>query len=180
MPTPPSNYPQKVLITTPRLRISRLTPADAPFMRELLNSPPWLQYIGDRNVHTEADALKYLEDRIFPAYTSTGLGGWRVALKDTDVVIGNCGFYQRDFLDFPDFGFAFLPAYHGQGYGYEAATACLAYGLSELGITEVLAITLEMNQPSIGLLEKLGFWHDGTVNWPGDDAEEMLLYRLKS
>lgn len=162
-------------LLTPRLRITRMTPADAPFMLELLNSPPWLKYIGDRGIRTEADALAYLAERVFPAYAQSGLAGWRVALRETDEVIGNCGFYQRDFLAHPDFGFAFLPDYHGQGYGYEAAKACLDYGVEEHGVKEVLAITVPQNLPSRGLLEKLGFAERGSTRWP-DDPAELLLY----
>lgn len=165
------------MITTDRLHISKMTPTDAPFIRELLNSPPWLKYIGDRNIHSDADALKYMEERMFPAYESSGLAGWRVALKETDTPIGNCGFYHRDFLDHPDFGFAFLPEYLGQGYGYEAARACLDYGVKEHGVTEVLAITQENNLASIGLLEKLGFRQDGMVKYPGEEVE-LMLFRL--
>jgi ribosomal-protein-alanine N-acetyltransferase len=165
------------MITTSRLHISPFTAADAPFIQELLNSPPWLKYIGDRNIHSDEDALQYLEDKVLPAYASSGLAGWRVALKESDIPIGNCGFYQRDFLDHPDFGFAFLPDYLGQGYGYEAARACLDYGMKEHGVKEALAITQENNRPSIGLLKKLGFREDGTVKWPGDE-KELMLFKL--
>lgn len=163
------------MITTNRLYISQMTPADAPFIRELLNSPPWLKYIGDRNIHSDADALAYMEERMFPAYEKSGLAGWRVALKETDTPIGNCGFYQRDFLDHPDLGFAFLPQHLGQGYGYEAAHACLEYGIDQHGLTEVLAITQENNLASITLLQKLGFQEDGIVHWPGEEKELMLF-----
>ncbi|MEM9835540.1 MAG: GNAT family N-acetyltransferase [Bacteroidota bacterium] len=166
------------MIETDRLVISPLTPADAPFIYELLNSPPWLKYIGDRNVHSVDDALRYLENRVFPAYRKNGLAGWRVALKENDFPIGNCGFYQRDFLDTPDFGFAFLPEFIGKGYGYEAAQACLDYGIEQLGIKGICAITVPHNLASIGLLKKLGFKLEGTNKWP-DDPEVLELYRYE-
>ena len=48
------------MIQTPRLTLRELTPNDAPFMLELLNSPGWLTYIGDRKVHNLLDARQYL------------------------------------------------------------------------------------------------------------------------
>ncbi len=35
---------------TDRLNLTELSEADAAFMLELLNSPAWLKYIGDRGV----------------------------------------------------------------------------------------------------------------------------------
>lgn len=163
------------LFKTERLSFSRFTLADAPFLLELLNSPAWLKYIGDRNVKTIADAEKYLSSKMLPAYEKDGLAGWKITLKSSGETIGNCGFFQRDFLEAPDLGFAFLPQFFGKGYGYEAAKGCLDYAVENLGLQSCCAITSPANKPSIGLLEKLGFVNKGMVNWP-DSGEELLLY----
>ncbi|MEL6276249.1 MAG: GNAT family N-acetyltransferase [Bacteroidota bacterium] len=165
-------------MTTNRLQLLPLSPADAPFIRELVNSPAWLQYIGDRNVRTDADALRYLEERIFPDYEVGPIMNWKVCLLTDGTPIGNCGFYRRGFTDFPDLGFAFLPAYTKQGYGYEAASACLRFARQQLNVEKICAITTEDNIASIALLKKLGFVQNGTVFWP-DDPEELLLFELK-
>lgn len=36
---------------------------DIPFHIELMNSENWLKYIGDRNVHSEEDFLKFYRER---------------------------------------------------------------------------------------------------------------------
>lgn len=164
-----------MFLQTSRLCITKFSPFDAAFLHQLMNSPLWLQYIGDRKIHTEADALRHLEKNIFPAYNSSGMGAWRVALLSSNLPIGSCGFYQRDFLDCPDLGFAFLPNYLNKGYGYEAASACLEYGFSQLQLQRVCAITQPNNVVSIRLLEKLGFVAAGATAWP-DRGEELLLY----
>ncbi len=165
-----------MFLQTDRLCITQFSPFDAAFLHELMNSPLWLQHIGDRKIHTPADALRHLEKNILPAYASNGLGAWRVALLSSNLPIGSCGFYQRDFLDCPDLGFAFLPNYLHQGYGYEAASACLEYGFKQLQLQRVCAITRPDNPASIRLLEKLGFVAAGATAWP-DSEEELLLYR---
>lgn len=86
-----------------------------------------------------------------------------------------CGFAQRDYLDYPDLGFAFLPPYLGQGYGTEAATALLAYAQSTLLLQQIAAFTSMDNAASIRLLEKLGFQFQHTFTIPGE-VEEVRLF----
>ena len=164
-------------IQTDRLQLRHFTLEDAPFILELLNSPGWLRYIGDRGVHTEADATKYLEERLIPSYIDHGFGFYHLEQKAEQVPIGMCGFAQRPYLDIPDLGFALLPDFTGQGYAVEAAEACLKYG-KQLGLTEVTAFTLPTNASSLKLLERVGFHSPASFSVPGDD-EELLLLRRK-
>lgn len=162
------------ILSTERLELQQMNLDDAPFIFELLNSPAWLKYIGDRGIKTITDAENYLSEKMLPAYENEGKGGWKVTLKSTGDTIGNCGFYQRDFLEMPDLGFAFLPQYIGKGYGYEAAKGCLDHAIKHWNLTECCAITSPANAASIGLLIKLGFQEAKKIKWP--DSEEELLY----
>ena len=51
---------------TERLILKPFEITDASFLLTLLNSPKWLQYIGDRNVHTEAEAADYISVKMIP------------------------------------------------------------------------------------------------------------------
>ncbi|MBC6996209.1 GNAT family N-acetyltransferase [Neolewinella lacunae] len=163
---------------TERLRFRRCTVDDAEFILALVNSPGWLQYIGDRGVYTVEEAKDYLLNRIFPAYEHVG-GGPQVLVRRSDgALLGTVGVYKRPELESPDFGFALLPEYHRQGYAYEASLACLDYARA-VGHTELLAITLPENAASNGLLQKLGFRESGElVRLPGDSAE-LKIYNLQ-
>ena len=163
------------MIQTARLSLRELTPDDAPFMLELLNSPDWLTYIGDRKVHDLVDARKYLEERNIPSYEINGFGFYAVVRSEDQTIIGTCGLAQRDFLDHPDIGFAFLPQYFGRGYALEAAEGVMKFAKEDLGLTRIMAFTLPNNTPSIRLLEKIGLRNIGTINIP-DDPEELLLF----
>lgn len=163
-------------IQTNRLQLRNFTVDDAPFILQLLNSPGWLRYIGDRDVHTEADATKYVEERLIPSYSEHGFGFYCVEQKIDQAPIGMCGFAQRPYLDIPDLGFALLPDYTGQGFAAEAAEACLAYG-KQLGLQEVTAFTLPINSSSLKLLERVGFHSPAPFSVPDDDEELLLLRR---
>jgi RimJ/RimL family protein N-acetyltransferase len=163
------------IIETPRLRLHKITVADAPFYLKLFNSEGWIKYVGDRAVHTIADAEAYIKKNYLPSYEKHGYGSYTVQLKETNETIGACGLYKRDNLDDPDIGFAFLSEHLNKGYGFEAASAVMDYAKTTLGIQKVLGFTSENNIASILLLEKLGLQKTGTYRFQ-NDVEELLLF----
>lgn len=162
-------------LQTSRLQIRHYTTADASFSHTLLNSPGWLENIGDRKVYDIPAAEIYIEERILPFYQQYGFGMYLVETKDDRKAVGSCGLVKRDIFDHPDIGFAFLPEAIGKGYGYEAANAVLEHAKHELHIKKLLAIALPANAPSVGLLHKLGFAEKERIILPGD-TEELILF----
>lgn len=162
------------ILETARLRLREFTIDDTKFIIELLNSPGWLKYIGNRNVTTEEQAKTYLENGPLKSYIENGFGLWLVEKKDDDIAIGMCGIIKRDILDHPDIGFAFLPYFNGKGYAYEIASQTLIYAKDKLNISKIAAITVADNGKSIKLLEKTGFIFTRTICLP--DGKEVLLY----
>ena len=165
----------KYILETDRLRLREFTLHDADYIVTLVNSPGWLQYIGDRNIKTNEQAKTYLENGPFKSYRENGYGLSMVELKDGNKPIGMCGIINRDTLDTPDLGFAFLPDFEGQGYGHEIATATLEHAKTKLLIPEISAITVPANTRSIRLLEKLGFRYSKTFSF-ANATEELRLY----
>ena len=160
---------------TERLVISKFSIEDAGFYLKLLNTPHWIKYIGDRNVNTIKEAQDYLTKGILKSYNDFGFGFYKLQLKEDNTIIGTCGIIKRDTLEVPDFGFAFLPNFEGQGYGYEASIAILNYLKSTFNLERICAITLPINTKSMRLLEKLGFIYQERVK-PFADNEELLLF----
>jgi len=163
-----------IILQTERLTLRHFTMADAPFIVTLLNSPNWLQYIGDRNIKTVADAQSYLLQGPLLSYVVSGFGLYLVELKDSHTPIGMCGLLKRPYLDYLDIGYALLPEFEGLGYGYEIATATLQYTFNQLQQTHVAAITAIDNKRSVALLKKMGFYSNGTVS--PDEQTELLLF----
>lgn len=163
------------ILETERLRSRALALTDTSFVLELLNSPGWLQFIGDKNVRTEKQAESYLENGPFKSYRENNFGLLLVEKKDDRKPIGMCGLLKRETLEYPDLGFAFLPEFHGKGYAFEIATATMAHAKETLNISKISAITLADNNSSIRLLEKLGFSFESTARLANSD-EELLLY----
>jgi RimJ/RimL family protein N-acetyltransferase len=158
-------------LETDRLYLTKFTPQDTDFIIRLVNSPGWLEYIGQRNVHNEEQALEYMHRMYFSKYEE-GLPSFeKVVLTATDEPVGMCGIIKRDSLDFPDIGYAFLPEYHGKGYAKEIANAVLHLFTKVYSMSKVIAITTKDNAKSIALLHSLGFNFEGYTTWPGEALE---------
>jgi [ribosomal protein S5]-alanine N-acetyltransferase len=171
-------------IETARLTLRRFTLEDAPFFRALVNDPDWIRNIGQRNIHTDADARAGLQKSYLDNYAENGFGLYLVALKDgspagtpAGTPIGMCGLIKRKTLDDVDIGFAFLPSGRGQGYAEEAARASLQYGKDVLGKSRVVAIVLPTNLPSVALLEKIGLRFEKMIRLT-DDADDLAYYSI--
>jgi ribosomal-protein-alanine N-acetyltransferase len=155
--------------STQRLLLSSLTLADDEFILTLLNTPGWLRFIGDRNVRTAEDARAYINKiNQNPAFTY-----WVVKLRYKQTPVGIITFIKRDYLEFPDIGFAFLPAYTKSGYAYEATSVILNYLSKGQLFDHLLAITIPGNIDSIKLLTKLGFELEKETETNG---EKLLVY----
>ena len=173
-----ASTPYKTL-ESERLLLRPTTEDDASFILELLNSPKWLRYIGDRKVHTVEAASEYIRDRMLPQLDRLGFSNFTVIRKSDGEKMGTCGLYDREGLEGIDLGYAFLPPYEGKGYALEAARKVTRAAFGEFGIKELYAITTKENHSSRNLLEKLGMHLTGPVSIPGDE-EELLLYKLTS
>ncbi|MBI2730086.1 MAG: GNAT family N-acetyltransferase [Sphingobacteriales bacterium] len=142
---------------TERLVIEPITLNDNLFILELLNTEGWIKFIGDRNVHSPEDATQYIQ-RIL---NNPKFNYFVFRLKENNIPIGLVTFLQRDDLDYPDIGFAMLPAYSKKGFSYEASKKVMDEIINSGKHEKVLAITLKDNYQSIRLLEKLGLSREG-------------------
>jgi RimJ/RimL family protein N-acetyltransferase len=166
------------VLTTERLVLSPLELEDAEFVLELVNSPGWLKYIGDRDIHDQHAAEEYIKTGPWKMSEQFGFSLLRVALKDSGTPIGMCGFLQRDFLDHPDIGFAFLPEYEGHGYAFESCTKVLDHFSNKLDLDTILAMTHPANKRSQALLARLGFKF--TKQFPVKNGSLSNLYTFST
>ena len=163
------------ILETSRLTLRLIGGQDAPFILRLLNEPSFVRYIGDRDVRTVDDARAYIEKGPSASYARFGFGLWLAQLRNDGTPIGMCGLLKRDTLDDVDIGFAYLPAFRGQGYAHEAAAAVMVHGRLALGIPRIVAIVSPENVASIRLLEKIGLAFDRRIDLSGDGRDTCLF-----
>jgi RimJ/RimL family protein N-acetyltransferase len=163
------------ILETKRLMLRQFTTGDTKFIVELVNSPGWIEFIGDRNIKTDEQAKQYLQNGPLKSYEQNGFGLSLVELKNGKIPIGMCGIIKRDHLENPDIGFAFLPEFTGKGLAFEIAAATMTHAKDQLKLPVIFAITVSENKKSIKLLEKIGMKFIKRFCFP-DDKEELILY----
>jgi RimJ/RimL family protein N-acetyltransferase len=168
---------QEVHFQTERLLLKPTSVLDASFLVALMNSPGWLEYIGDRQVYSEKSARQYIQERIAPQYQALGFGAYTLILKRGGTRIGICGLYDREDLDGVDIGFALLPRFEKRGYAFEAANFLKTAAFELFGLKKLLGITVEENLASQKLLERLGLQCQGVVRL-AHDPKDLLLYSI--
>ena len=154
------------VLETERLRLFELSehaPGDTAFVLEMLNDPDFLRYIGDRGVHSLAQAVDYLRDGPVASYRLNGFGLYRVERREDGAAVGMCGLIKRPPLAHPDLGYALLPRFRGHGYVAEAARAVLAAARNRASPPCWRWWTRTM-RPRSGPCRA---WISGTVKWSG-------------
>ncbi len=161
-----------ITIATERLTIHPLNLADSAFVLSLVNTREWIRFIGDKKVYTPLDAQKYVRGIL----ADPDRNYWTVRIKEGDHRIGLLTLIKRDYLEFKDLGFAFLPEFHGRGYASESASALLNHlRFESTDQMTLFAITIPSNLSSIGLLTRLGFTYHDTIT-----VEHELLHTYKT
>jgi ribosomal-protein-alanine N-acetyltransferase len=150
---------------TERLLLRPTGLEDAELVLELLNMPKWLKFIGDRKVKTLEEAREYIKNTLVK--------------KSDGILIGTCGLYDREGLEGIDIGFALLPQFEGQGYGFEAAERIKKAAFEDFGIDQLQGITSQENIASQTLLRKLGFKQIGTTRLP-NEKEDLFLFKTQT
>ncbi|MGB6137991.1 MAG: GNAT family N-acetyltransferase [Shewanella sp.] len=147
----------KVITETPRLIIREFTLADAPAVLHFNTPKEVNRYTGDAGVCTTlTDAENIIRNIWLVEYQQYGFGRWAVVVKDTNTVIGFCGFKNETRINAVDIGYRLHPDYWGIGLATEANQACIDYAKKHMDLDTVYADVVDANQGSINVATKLG------------------------
>jgi RimJ/RimL family protein N-acetyltransferase len=159
-------------LTTQRIRLTPMTTEHLPLLVELDSDPEVLRYVLGR-----ARSREEVLDFWGPICASTdadtvGLGWWVGFSRDGDFL----GWWDLS-PDAPvparptraEAGWRLARRHWRQGLATEGATALLHHGFDTLGLHTVWAETMAVNQPSRGVMTKLGMRHLRTEHRSWDD-----------
>ena len=97
-----------------------------------------------------------------------------IIYKPGNILIGSCGYKgEPDSNGMVEIGYEIMPSHRSMGLGTETARALLEHAFSQSGVLKVVAHTLEEENASGHILEKLGFERTDDVN----DPDEGPLWR---
>ncbi|KAB2328086.1 GNAT family N-acetyltransferase [Cytobacillus depressus] len=99
-----------------------------------------------------------------------GFGLYAVEEKESKEFIGFIGFhrttFEADFTPCIEIGWRLKKEAWGKGFATEGATACLHYGFTELGFSDVYSFTADINKPSKNVMRKIGMNFIKTFDHP--------------
>ena len=143
------------IIETERLLLRMFRAEDLDAVYHLFSDADVQKYLSVDNKRTR-EQLKITLKNLVSRWDERGFGLWCVTEKETDDIIGYCGFQYFDNLPDVEMVFAFLKKTWGNGFATEAAKACLRFWFEELTLAEIVAAASPENIASLRVLEKIG------------------------
>jgi RimJ/RimL family protein N-acetyltransferase len=158
----------------------------APFA-EMSADPAVMEYLlplSDRWLSPEAWAARKRAH-----WDEHGFGQWVVEIPGEASFIGVVGLetvgYEAPFTPAVEAAWRLAQPYWGHGYATEAARAALDYGFGELGLDEIVALTVPANRRSRRVMERLGMTRSPEDDFdhprvPAGPLRRHVLYRLRN
>src|SRR5688500_10159259 len=143
---------------TERLRLRTWDPADRVEYARRLNTQAVTRHLGGAQNDEELAAAF---DRIDAYQAAAGHTLWAVERKCDGAFLGFCGLKVANLPGTPvdgeiEIGWRLREDVWRQGYAREAATEALEWAWANLDRARVVAFTVPANEPSWGLMERLG------------------------
>lgn len=166
----------EVAAETGRLRLRTWDPDDlGEFMRHTNTEPVmrWLGGVRSQDWHEAAF------ERIQGYQRNFGHTFWLVERKSDDALLGFCGLkrvnsegapYPGDF----EVGWRLREDAWGQGYAKEAAIKSLDLAFEKFGAPHVVALTINQNEASQGLMKRLGMIRREDLDFESEDVSPEM------
>jgi ribosomal-protein-alanine N-acetyltransferase len=148
-------------LLTPRLRLRELNPSDANDIFQFRSDPEVLRYMNEPQQRNVSEALTLIED-IRQWFAEKKAITWGITLRGEDRVCGMIGFYfwGKEYYK-TELGYDLARQYWGQGIAIEAMRAVVKFGFEEMKLHRVNVDTRMDNLPSVRLVQRAGFTHEG-------------------
>ena len=164
-----------------RVHLRWLRDEDVPALFAIFGDPQVTRYWGHR-VMPDVNAAASLLEEIRTLFVQRRLFQWGVALSETDQIIGTCTLASLNAENRrAELGFALAHAHWGNGYMTEMLRVLLRFAFDEMQLHRLTADTDPNNQPSIRLLERLGFRREGYFRehyLVQGEAQDSIMYGL--
>ena len=98
-----------------------------------------------------------MQAKIDEDYSNGNSIHWGIADKLTNKIVGTCGYYRGLNKGEGELGCILLPQFRGQGYMTFAMLLAIEFGVNDIGLKRIWAITTKQNEKAIKLIEKLNF-----------------------
>lgn len=162
MNLPPFNiFP---LISDGKIRLRKIIASD---MNDLLE----ISYYDAKQAKNVAQAIE-MQAKIDKDYDDGNSIHWGIEELSTNKIVGTCGYYRGLDKGEGELGCVLLPQFRGQGFMTNAMQLAIDFGLKNMELKRIWAITSKENNQAIKLLERLNFIK--LTDFPDDEIEYEL------
>ena len=157
---------------TARLTLRDWREADWPEFFRVTNTPAVMRWLGGV---ADAAGRAALRARIESYRADHGHTFWAVERKEDGALLGFCGLKRSNQPGGPqgmmEVGWRLREDAWGQGYAKEAAAASLDIAFDRFGADEVIALTVQNNTASWGLMLRLGMARREALDFDSPDFD---------
>ena len=175
------HFPKRIV--TPRLVIRCKSPADAPLLKDALDSSldhlrPWMPW-----AHDEPSSIEALESRMakFQADFEAGRD-WPYGIfsADESQILGGTGFHPRGAADEIEIGYWIRVSAEGQGYITECVCALTKAAFGSPGISKVIIKCDPTNTRSAAVPKRVGYHFAGLLPTasPTDARSQDMVWHM--
>ena len=167
----------EIATTTDRLVLRTWDESDLDTFIEATNTPAVMRWLGGVWSREEHEAAF---DRMQQYQRDFGHTFWIVEDRASGELLGFCGLKRvnslgaGDLTGTPEVGWRLRESAWGKGIAKEAAIAALDLAFGRFGYSETVAITVEGNKASQGLMERLGMKRRADLDYVDPRHEDSL------
>ena len=144
-------------LETRRLLLREILMEDAPKIFEMRTNKMVNRFINRIEPENLNDAIHLCKQCADSFDEKKGIG-WTAVLKDSNKIIGTCGFNKIDYEnERAEIGGELSTEYWGKNYPIEAVSAIIAFGFDSLMLNSIEAYVNPQNRGAIFTLESIGF-----------------------
>lgn len=175
----------QVIFETDRLRLREWGEGDPDRFYEIMNTPAVMRHLGGVQDRATWEAAA---GRILGFQRDFGHTFWLLERESDGELIGFCGLKR---VNSPggehlagqfEVGWRLRESAWGQGYAKEAAIASLDLAFGRFGAPHVVALTVEANRESQGLMRRLGMIRRRDLDFNdsrfGPELNPTIVYRI--
>lgn len=115
-----------------------------------------------------------MQNKIDADYQNGSSIHWGIADRQTNEILGTVGYYRGLDNGIGELGCVLKAEFRGQGFMTKAMKLAIEFGLTNIGLAKIIAITTKQNDSAIKLLERLNFVKTATLQ------EDEIEYQLVS
>ncbi len=172
------------VLNTDRLLLRQLNTRDSNDLYAVISDEEVTLYYDD-DAFTSANQATEQIETWNNAYTRRVLIRWGICLKESNQLIGTCGYYGFHSLHLRAcIGYELNRKFWRKGIMTEAIARIITYGVDVLDLHRIQAFVMEKNEGSIKLLTKLGFINEGILReyekWGSKGFVDLISFSLLS